>query len=49
LAVEHLKKTIHVMAGAPAVKRVNPLAHRRGTDVLPSARAFLISNRRHAR
>jgi esterase/lipase superfamily enzyme len=40
-AVEHLKKTIRMIADTPGVERVDLLAHSRGTDVLTSALALL--------
>jgi len=40
-AVEHLKKTIRMIADTPGVQRVHLLAHSRGTDVLVSALAAL--------
>jgi esterase/lipase superfamily enzyme len=40
-AVEHLKKTIRMIADTPGVERIDLLAHSRGTDVLTSALALL--------
>jgi len=40
-AVEHLKKTIRMIADTPGVQRVHLLAHSRGTDILSSAMASL--------
>lgn len=40
-AVEHLKKTIRMIADTPGVERIHLLAHSRGTDVLVSAVAAL--------
>ena len=40
-AVEHLKKTIRMIADTPGVERIHLLAHSRGTDVLTSALALL--------
>ena len=40
-AVEHLKKTIRMIADTPGVERIHLLAHSRGTDVLASAVSLL--------
>jgi len=40
-AVEHLKKTIRMIADTPGVERIHLLGHSRGTDVLASAVAPL--------
>ena len=40
-AVEHLKKTIRMIADTPGVERIHLVAHSRGTDVLTSALALL--------
>ena len=40
-AVEHLKKTLRMIADTPGVGRIQLLAHSRGTDVLASAVALL--------
>jgi len=40
-AVEHLKKTIRMIADTPGVERVHLLAHSRGTDVMTSALSLL--------
>jgi esterase/lipase superfamily enzyme len=40
-AVEHLKKTIRMIADTPGVERIHLLAHSRGTDVLVSALMML--------
>jgi esterase/lipase superfamily enzyme len=40
-AVEHLKKTIRMIADTPGVERIDLLAHSRGTDVLTAALSLL--------
>jgi esterase/lipase superfamily enzyme len=40
-AVEHLKKTIRMIADTPGIEKIHLLAHSRGTDVMTSALSVL--------